>query len=97
MTGDEGCEGGVEKEALTLVGEAPGVGDRGKRREATTQEVNVRWPRPPVVEKLTTGPLGGFRQAEAVHVVVTFRQTSAWLRRGLFCCHLILQELQQTL
>ena len=29
--------------------------------------------------------------------LVTFRQTSAWLRRGLFCCHLILRELQPTL
>ena len=71
VTGDEGREGGVKEEALALVGEALGVSDRGKSRKAAAQEVNVGWPRPPVVEKLTTGPLGGFRQAKAVHVVLS--------------------------
>ena len=31
----------------------------------------MRWPRPPVVKKLTTGPLCGFRQTKAVHVVLS--------------------------
>ena len=51
----------MKEEALTLVGEAPGVGDGGKSRQTAAQEEHMRWPRPPVVEKLTTGPLGSFR------------------------------------
>ena len=61
----------MEEEALPLVDEAARVGDRGKSREAATQKIDVRWLRPPVVEKLTTGPLGGFCQAKAVRIVLS--------------------------
>ena len=71
VVGDEGREGGVKEETLTLVGEAPGVGDRGKGRQTAAEKEDVGWPRPPVVKKLTTGPLGSFRQAEAVRVVLS--------------------------
>ena len=41
VPGDEGGKGGVEEEALTLVGEAARVGDRGKSRKTATEKINV--------------------------------------------------------
>ena len=41
VTGDEGREGGVKEEALTLIGEASGVGGRSEGREAAAQEVDM--------------------------------------------------------
>ena len=41
MTGNEGREGRVEEETLTLVGKAPGVGDRRERHQTAAQEINV--------------------------------------------------------
>ena len=61
----------MKKKALTLIGEALRVGDTGKCGQTAAQEIHMGWPRPPVVKKLTTGPLRGFCQSEAVHIVLS--------------------------
>ena len=71
VASNQESEIGVEEEVLTLVGKALRVGYAGKGRQAAAQKINIRWLRPPVVKKLTTGPLHGFCQAEAVHVMLS--------------------------